>query len=85
MFFFLNDNRMALSVYGTPVARGGLLGIKDDFHLKVGAIPITNNTLRQLGIDVERANQENLLLKLLRVKAVQLRQGEIRLSVRPRL
>ncbi len=85
LFFFLDESRLALSVYGTPVIRQGQLGIKDDFHIKVGAIPISNSTLKQLGVEVERANEANLALRLLSLKSVQMNQGEIRFGVRPRL
>jgi len=85
LFFFLDDSRLALSVYGTPVVRRGKIGIQDDFHIKVGAIPVTNSTLRQLGIEVERANEANLALRLLRLKSVELSNGQIRFAVRPRI
>jgi len=45
IFPFLNDSRVALTVYGTPVARDGKVAIRDDFHIKVGAIPISNDSL----------------------------------------
>ncbi len=81
---FLNDSRVAVALIGTPVARNGELGIKDDFSLRVGAIPISNSALRQLGAKVERANQESLDLKYLTVNSVALRSGELALGVTPR-
>ena len=83
MFPFLNDSRVAVAIIGTPVARNGRLGIMDDFSLRVGAIPISNSSLRQLGADVERANRESLDLKYLLVNSVTLRNGEIELGVSP--
>ena len=83
MFPFLNDSRVAVAIIGTPIARNGRLGIKDDFSLRVGAIPISNSSLRQLGADVERANRESLDLKYLSVNSVTLRNGEIELGVTP--
>lgn len=84
LFFFLDGSRVSVSVYGTPVVRNGEIGIKDDFYLKVGAIPITNNTLRQLGVKVERANQESLALKLLRITSIETVENEITMGVRAR-
>ncbi len=83
MFPFLDHSRVAVAIIGTPVARNGQLGIKDDFSLRVGAIPISNSSLRQLGANVERANHESLDLKYLRVKSVTLRSGELELGVTP--
>lgn len=84
LFPFLDQSRMALTVYGTPIARGGNIAIKDDFHIKVGAIPISNSTLQQLGAKVERANTASLPLKYLSIKEVILKNGEIELKVLPR-
>ena len=84
LFPFLNESRMAISVYGTPIARNGNLAIKDDFHIKVGAIPISNSALRQLGAKVERANTSDLPIKYLSVRGVTLKDGEIELTVLPR-
>jgi len=84
LFPFLKDSRVALSVYGTPVARNGNLALRDDFHIKVGAIPISNDSLRSLGADVERANSTDLPIKYLAVQSVNLREGQIDLDVLPR-
>jgi hypothetical protein len=84
LFPFLNDSRVALTVYGTPVVRDGKIGIKDDFHIKVGAIPISNDSLRQLGAKVERANTSNLNLIYLSVNSLVMQDGKITLGVLPR-
>ncbi|MFT5573942.1 MAG: hypothetical protein ACI9FR_002878 [Cryomorphaceae bacterium] len=84
LFPFLNDSRVALTVYGTPVVRDGKIGIKDDFHIKVGAIPISNDSLRQLGAKVERANTSNLNLTHLSVSSLVMQDGKITLGVLPR-
>ena len=84
-FFFLDDSRLAISVYGTPVVRNGSIAIKDDFHIKVGAIPISNSTLRQLGIEVERANDSEFALQLLNLSSVTLEKGNISFAARPRI
>jgi len=84
IFPFLNDSRVALTVYGTPVARNGNIAIRDDFHIKVGAIPISNDSLRSLGAKVERANSTDLALKYLSVKSIQLDKKQIELEVLPR-
>lgn len=84
LFPFLDNSRVAVSVFGNPVARGGDVGIKDDFHIKVGAIPISNSSLKQLGAPVERANVTNLAMKYLSVQSVTLQDGQITFSVLPR-
>ncbi|MFT6406661.1 MAG: hypothetical protein ACJAQ6_000071 [Arenicella sp.] len=84
IFPFLNNSRVALTVYGTPIARNGNIAIKDDFHIKVGAIPISNSSLRQLGAKVERANSTDLPIKYLSISSITLNQGEIELAVLPR-
>ena len=83
-FFFLDGSRLAVSVYGTPVVRNGRLAIKDDFHIKVGAIPISNSTLKQLGVEVERANESELALHLLTLSSVTLEEGKISFAAQPR-
>ena len=84
IFPFLNDSRVAVTVYGTPIVRNGNIAIKDDFHIKVGAIPISNSALRQLGAEVERANTTDLPLKYLSISKITLKDGEIELAVLPR-
>jgi len=84
IFPFLNDSRVAVTLYGTPIARNGNIAIKDDFHIKVGAIPISNSSLRQLGAEVERANTTDLPIKYLSISDITLREGEIELAVLPR-
>ena len=84
LFPFLNDSRVAVTIYGTPIARNGGIAIKDDFHIKVGAIPISNSSLRQLGADVERANTTDLPIKYLSISDIALKDGEIELAVLPR-
>ena len=85
IFPFLQDSRVAVTVFGTPVVRNGQIGIKDDFHIKVGAIPISNDALRQLGAKVERANTSNLKLRNIRVKSVLTQEGQIAFGVSPNL
>lgn len=84
IFPFLNDSRVALTVYGTPVARNGNIAIKDDFHIKVGAIPISNASLKSLGAKVERANSTDLPLKYLSVQSIGLLDGQIEFGVLPK-
>jgi len=76
--------RVSVSVIGRPVARNGEIAIKDDFSAKVGAIPISNNALRQLGAKVERANSTSLALKNLSVKSIDVQDGQVTLNVFPR-
>ena len=84
IFPFLEDSRVALTVYGTPVVRNGSIGIKDDFHIKVGAIPISNESLRGLGVEVERANSTNLPLKFLSLQSVVLDDDQVAFGVLPK-
>lgn len=76
---------MALTIYVTPIARRGKLAVKDDFHIKVGAIPISNDSLRALGAKVEQANDKELAVKYVSIKSLRLTSGEITLRVDPRL
>jgi len=84
IFPFIDGSRVALSVYGTPVARNGRLAIKDDFHIKVGALPISNETLRGLGVKVEQANTTDLALKYLSIRGIDLQNKQVGFTVRPR-
>ena len=84
IFPFLDGSRVALSVFGTPVVRHGGVGVKDDFHIRVGALPFSNDTLRGLGVDVERANRTNLDLKYLEVQGLTLAKQQVSMSVLPR-
>lgn len=84
IFPFLKDSRVAVTVYGTPIVRNGNLAIKDDFHIKVGAIPISNSSLRQLGAKVERANTTDLPIKYLSISNITLIDGQVELAVLPR-
>ncbi len=84
IFPFIQDSRVALTVYGTPVARHGRVGIKDDFHIKVGALPISNETLRGFGVEVERANTTDLALKFLSIQSIDLQDKQVGFRVLPR-
>jgi hypothetical protein len=75
---------VAVTVYGTPIVRNGNLAIKDDFHIKVGAIPISTSSLRQLGAKVERANSTDLPIKYLKISNITLTDGQVELAVLPR-
>ena len=85
LFWIIDEGRVAVSLYGTPVARRGGLGVKDNFHLKVGEIPFSNETLRSLKVPVERANKERMSVKYLNVKSVSVANGRIDFQVQPKL
>jgi len=85
VFPFLDNSTMSVSVFGEPVARNGLIGIKDTFSAKVGFIPLPNAALRSIGIDVTRANTENLDLENLTINSVSLTEGQISFEVAPKL
>lgn len=84
IFPFLSGSRVVMSLFGQPVARNGQIAFKDSFSAKVGVIPISNDSLRKLGVDVERANSKSLSIKYLSVNSVDLSQGEISLGVVPK-
>ncbi|RBP53618.1 hypothetical protein [Arenicella xantha] len=84
IFPFLNGSRVSLSVFASPVVRQGSVGVKDDFHIKVGALPFSNETLRGLGVDVERANHTNLRLEYLVVQQLKLDKKQVSMTVLPR-
>lgn len=77
IFPFIDGHRVALTVYATPVVREGGLGVQDDFSIKVGAIPFSNQTLRGMGVEVERANSTTLALKNLVIESLQIRDQQI--------
>ena len=85
LFWVIEDGRIALSLFGTPVARRGGIGIKDTFHVKIGAIAFSNDTLRSLKVPVERANEAELAIRYLSLKSVRVAPQEIQLGVRPKL
>ena len=79
--FFLDHNHLNLTVIAEPVVRSGLVGVKDNFSIKLGPLPLSNDTLRQLGIPVENANVTNLKLKDLQVQKMTLSQGRVTMSL----
>lgn len=68
-----------------PKARKNKLTIKDDFHIRLGAIPISNEALQALGAKIERINSTQMSVKYLSIKSIQLTEGQITLGVLPRL
>ena len=82
-FLFLDKNRLNLKVIGEPVTRNGLVGIRDNFSIQFGPIPLSNDTLRQLGLDVAQANTTNLQLEGLHVHDIQLSEGYVDLATSP--
>jgi len=83
IFPFIDGHRVALTVYATPVVREGDLGVRDDFSIKVGALPFTNQTLRGMGVEVERANSTTLALKNLTIESLQMRDQQIIFKTTP--
>jgi len=76
-FLFLDKNKLNVKVIGEPVARNGLVGIRDNFSIELGPIPLSNDTLRQLGLDVAQANTTNLQLNDLYVHAIRLLEDQV--------
>ena len=85
IFWIIEDGRIAVSLFGTPVVRRGGIGVKDDFHARVGEISLSNDTLRSLKVPVERANQSEMAVKYLSLKSVSVVPGKIDFKVQPRL
>ena len=85
IFPFFDGATMSVTVYGEPVARNGQLGIKDNFSAKIGFIPLPNSALQQIGIDVARANTENLSLEGMALNSVNLTEGQIGFGITPQL
>ncbi len=79
-FLFLDKNKLNLKVIGEPVVRNGLVGIRDNFSIELGVIPLSNNALRQLGLEVERANTTSLRLNELHINSIILDEGQVNLD-----
>ncbi len=84
LFWIIEDGRVAVTLYGTPVVRRGGIGVKDDFYAKVGEISFSNDTLRKLKVPVERANKEYLEIQYLNVQDVSVSNNDIEFGVRAR-
>ena len=80
--FFLDREQLTLTIIGEPVVRNGLFGLRDNFSIKLGPIPVSNATLRQLGLEVEKANITNLKLDGITLESIHLEQGAIHLLER---
>jgi len=78
---FLDRENLAITVHGQPVLRNGLIGIRDTFSIELGPLPVSNNTLRQLGVPVQKANVTNLKLDGMTVKSIRLTEGLVTLKV----
>lgn len=85
LFWIVEDNRLAVTVYGTPVARRGGLGVKDDFYAKVGQLEFSNETLRSMKVPVERANRTQLEIEYLHLKSVTVNPSDIVFGVQAKL
>ena len=77
--FLLNSNQLPVTVLAELVPRNGRLGIRDNFSISLGPIPISNDALRQLGINVSRANSTNLKLNDIFIQSIKLETGRITL------
>lgn len=85
LFWVIEDGRVAVTLFGTPVVRRGGLGVKDTFYAKVGEMEFSNETLRSLKVPVEEANKTELSVKYLSLKSVNVKPSKIEFGVRPRL
>jgi hypothetical protein len=84
LFWIIEDNRIAVTVYGKPVVYKGGLAVDDSFHAKVGEVVFSNETLRSLKIPVEQAQNTYLDIQYLSLKGVKVSPKKIAFSVRPR-
>lgn len=73
-----------IAVLGEPIARHGELAITENLSLKIGAIPVGNQVLRQLGVPLEEISRKSLPLRYLSVQDVQLSEQQIAMAVLPR-
>jgi len=80
----LDKSRIYVAVSGRPIAKNGNLAFADDISIKIGAIPISNSLLRQLGVPLDRVSNASLPLQLMSVKSIATSEDEIVLGVRPR-
>lgn len=78
--FLLNNNKLNITVYAELVPRNGRLGIRDNFSIALGPIPISNDALRQLNVNVSRANHTNLKLNGLFIQSIKLETGSVTLN-----
>ena len=80
---FLSNQKLSVAISGTPIARDGNIAFDQDLSLTIGSVPIPNSVLKSLGVPVERATQESLPLKYLKVTSVNLKEDQITLGVLP--
>ena len=78
---FLDRENLELTVHAQPVLRNGLLGIRDTFSIELGPLPVSNYTLRQLGVPVQKAKVTNLKLDGITAKSIRLAEGLVTLTV----
>lgn len=77
-------NSVYIAVLGEPIARHGELAITENLSLKIGAIPISNQVLKQLGVPLEEISRKSLPLRYLSVQQVQLSDQNLAMAVLPR-
>jgi len=75
--FFLDKNNLKVTVFVQPIINNGLIGVRDNFSLKLGPIPLSNDSLRQLGVQVEQVNSTYLKLNNIVLRSLQLNAGSI--------
>lgn len=78
------DEKIAISIRGVPVARNGNIGFTDDFTISLGAIPLTSELLRSLGVEVDRVTRESLDVRNLSINSIETLDDQILLGVTPR-
>ncbi len=84
-FWVIEDGRVAVTLFGTPVVRRGGLAVKDTFYAKVGDVEFSNQTLRSLKVPVDEANKNELVIEYLSLKSVNVQSNNIEFGVRPRI
>ena len=80
----LDKSKIHVAFSGRPIAKNGNLAFADDISMKIGAIPISNSLLRQLGVPLDRVSNASLPLQLMSIKSIVTSEDEIVLRVRPR-
>lgn len=84
LFWVVEGDRMAVTVFGVPTIRKGGLGVTESFRAKVGEIAFSNDTLRSLKVPVEQARTTYVEMDFLHLKSVKVSPNKIDFGVSPK-
>lgn len=80
---FLNDEKIYLAITGQPVSKGGELALADNTAFKIGNLTISESLLSQLGLSINRLQEQTLKINFLTINDVSIDGENIGLAVRP--